>query len=96
MTNQTFVPVIIGSNKGSYSTARAIHEAYGVKSEMILRLDLGATAHSSIMNKHIYDSLLEDFPHVMENVKRRIDDKYPDSPKIIIGSDDWFVEQVIT
>lgn len=96
MTNQTFVPVIIGSNKGSYSTARAIHEAYDVKSEMILRLDLGATAHSSIMNKHIYDNLLDSFPNVMENVKRRIDDKYPDLPKIIIGSDDWFVEQVIT
>lgn len=95
MTTKEFIPVIIGSNKGSYSIARAFHEAYGKKSEVIIREDLGATAHSSIMNKHQYSELLDDFPKVAKSFKRRLDDMYPQTQKIILGSDDWFVEQVI-
>lgn len=95
MSQQSFVPVILGSNKGSYSIARAFHEAYSIKSEMILKMDLGATAYSTIMNKHLYPDLLNDFPAAAEQFKGRIDRLYPQVPKIIIGSDDWFVEQLI-
>lgn len=95
MKQREFIPVIIGSNKGSYSLARAFHEQYGINSELVIKLDLGATAYSHILNKHFREDLLDNFPQAMDGVKADIDQAYPDVPKMVFGSDDWFVEQLI-
>lgn len=96
MQTQDFVPIVIGSNKGAYSLCRAIHEYYRIKPESIIVHDLQGTKYSQIITKHFYPHLLTDFPQTMQEVITHFSAAYPDLPKIIFGSDDWFVEQLVT
>ena len=43
--NKDFIPIILGTGLGAYATARALHEAFGVRSLAIGRAALGETMH---------------------------------------------------
>lgn len=95
MQKQNFIPIVIGSNKGAYSLCRAIHEYYNIKPESIIFQDLQGTKYSTIVNKHFYSNLLTDFSTAIQQIIEHFNQQHPELPKIIFGSDDWFVEQLI-
>lgn len=47
--NETFVPILLGSDMNAYGMARSFHEAYGIKSLVVGRAALTATANSKIL-----------------------------------------------
>lgn len=47
--NETFVPILLGSDMNAYGMARSFHEAYGIKSLVLGRAALSATANSKIL-----------------------------------------------
>lgn len=54
--NETFVPILLGSDMNAYGMARSFHEAYGIKSLVLSRATLSATAHSGILKlREIHD-----------------------------------------
>lgn len=46
---QTFLPILLGSDMNAYGMARAFHEAYGIKPLVLGRASLTATQDSSIL-----------------------------------------------
>lgn len=47
--NETFVPVLLGSDMNAYGMARSFHEEYGIKSLVLGRAALTATSNSKIL-----------------------------------------------
>ena len=47
--NETFVPILLGSDMNAYGMARSFHEEYGIKSLVLGRAALSATANSKIL-----------------------------------------------
>lgn len=47
--NETFVPILLGSDMNAYGMARSFHEEYGIKSLVLGRATLSATANSKIL-----------------------------------------------
>lgn len=98
MTNtQPFVPIIFGGNRGGYSLARALHEQYGVTSDLVLAQIVGPVAHSKILDYHVHPAIRTDFKTVLKQVIGEITAEYQgqDVPKIVFGSDDEFVDDLI-
>lgn len=48
--NEVFVPILLGSDMNAYGMARSFHEEYGIKSLVIGRATLSATANSKILS----------------------------------------------
>lgn len=48
--NETFVPILLGSDMNAYGMARAFHKEYGIKSLVLGRATLTATANSKIIS----------------------------------------------
>ncbi|WP_158589248.1 ATP-grasp domain-containing protein [Atopobacter sp. AH10] len=90
-----FIPVILGGNRGAYSLARAMHEAYQIPSELALKAEVGPVMDSQIVNYHFYPDIRENFETCMNDLVRELEDKYPNLKKIVFGSEDWYVEHII-
>lgn len=86
----SFLPVILGANRGAYSQARAFFEEYGVKSVVISPYLTGPIAGSQII-RHYLQKKMDDLLSFFETI-HQIDQDYPTVPKIILGSDDLYVE----
>ncbi|RDW21051.1 carbamoyl phosphate synthase-like protein [Oceanobacillus arenosus] len=93
LSKQTFIPVILGASIGVYSTARSFHEAYGVKTLSVSRQLIGPIKHSAIIVPVLEPNMEES--DALLACLNKIAQTYPDTPKIIIGSDDWHVEMVV-
>lgn len=91
-----FIPVILGGNRGAYSLARAMHEAYQIKSELALAMEVGPVYASKILNYHLYPTIREHFEDCMKDLVEKLERDYPGVPKIVFGSEDCYVEDVIT
>lgn len=55
MQQQTFVPVIIGTDINAYGMAKAFHQAYGIKSIVVGKGRLFTTERSQICDVHVFD-----------------------------------------
>ncbi|TCJ02136.1 ATP-grasp domain-containing protein [Cytobacillus praedii] len=93
LSKQQFIPIILGASIGVYSTARSFHEAYGVNSISICRHLTGQINHSNIIEP-LVESRMEDEDTFFQCLQRITDD-FPNTPKIIIGSDEWHVEMIV-
>ncbi|RDW21171.1 ATP-grasp domain-containing protein [Oceanobacillus chungangensis] len=93
LAKQSFIPVILGASIGVYSTARSFHEAYGVKSISVSRQLIGPIKHSAIIVP-VLEPGMEDNDKLLACLNT-VAQTYPDTPKLIIGSDDWHVEMVV-
>ncbi len=60
METKTLLPVILGSDQNAYGIARSFHLAYGIKSALIARRTLSATAHSRILFYAVLEEQLEE------------------------------------
>ena len=88
-----FTPVIMGANRGSYSLARAFYEKYGVKTIIISPFQTGPVRNSRILEFY-YQVDMQDFT-ALTCTMAAIQKDYPETQKIIFGSDDRYVELLI-
>ncbi|MDE1548262.1 carbamoyl phosphate synthase-like protein [Jeotgalibaca caeni] len=91
--NQPFVPVILGGNRGAYGLARAFYEAYGIKTHLISPFLTGPINRSTIIEHYLVPSMT-DF-HSFQKTMLQIENQYPDCQKLLFGSDDRYVEDLL-
>ena len=91
--NQDFVPVILGTGLGAYATARALHEAFGVRSLAIGRAALGETMHSAIVDVRVYPGL--DDPDTVVAVLRDLAAEFPGRTRVIFATIEYYTNVVI-
>ncbi|CZQ89730.1 D-aspartate ligase [Trichococcus flocculiformis] len=89
----SFVPVIVGGNRGAYSLARAFYEAYQVKTNLISPMIIGPIGNSRII-KHYIQPGIDDLDLFFETI-HQIGRDYPNMKKIIFGADDRYAELLI-
>lgn len=75
--NDLFVPILLGSDMNAYGMARSFHEEYGIKSLVLGRATLSATANSKILslreipNLNKQETFLPEILKVAEEFKGR-------------------------
>lgn len=93
LSKQQFIPIILGASIGVYSTARSFHEAYGVVSISICRYLTGQINHSEIIVPFVESNMANE--EVLIECLNKITQTYPETPKMIIGSDEWHIEMIV-
>lgn len=93
LSEQSFIPVILGANIGVYSIARSFHEAYGVTSISISRRLIGPINHSRIITPIVEKNMDEQAGLI--SCLNKISMTYPDTPKFLIGSNEEHVQMII-
>lgn len=86
----TIRPIILGGDIGAYATARAFHEARGVRSVVLTGVRTGPVADSAVVDLRVLDGLEE-----ADRLVRAVVDVAAEAPQtrpIVIGSADWYVE----
>lgn len=84
-------PIVVGGDIGSYATARAFHETYGVKTVIISGTKIGAVAHSSIVDLRVEPDLDQNLVTTVQAVIAEA----PQAVHILLGSVDWWVEAIV-
>lgn len=93
LKNQSFVPIILGGNLGSYSTARSFYEAYQVTSLVMCTLVTGPINHSKFIKPVVEPNMMQ--PETLFQRLKEINMQYPNAKKIILASTDNLVELLI-
>ena len=86
-------PIILGGDIGAYGTARAFHEAYGVRSVVIAGVSTGAVAHSAIVDHRVVPGI-ED-TDVLVAAVRAAATEVPGSRAVVLASADWLVRTLV-
>lgn len=86
-------PIILGGDIGAYGSARAFHEAYGVRSVVIAGVSTGAVAHSAIVDHRVVPGI-ED-PAVLVAAVRAAATEDPAARAIVLASADWLVRTLV-
>ena len=94
--NKKFVPVTIGANLGAYSLARAFHEQYGVNTELLCGVVIFPVKDSKLFNITVDNQLHFQPRESLKNYIAAIESKYRDYEKIIVPSEDFSVNYVLS
>lgn len=86
-------PIIVGGDLGAYASARAFHEAFGVRSVVIAGVSTGAVAHSRIVDQRIVPGLDDDATLIASVLAVAAED--PRSRHLVLGSADWIVDALV-
>lgn len=86
-------PIVLGGDIGAYGTARAFHEAFGVRSVVIAGVSTGAVAHSAIVDHRVL-ARIED-PDVLVEAVRAAATEAPAARPIVLASADWLVRTLV-
>jgi D-aspartate ligase len=91
--NDDFVPVILGTGLGAYATARALHEAFGVRSLALGRAPLRETAHSAIVDVRAYPSFGD--PDAVVATLRDLVTELPGRTRVLFATVEYYTNVVI-
>lgn len=93
--DNTFVPVIFGSDINAYGIARSFNEAYGLQSVVISKLLLGPCRNTKFISRVITKSDIEEENVFLETLKSLADDEqYDDKPFILVPCGDSYSELI--
>lgn len=95
-SNKKFVAVTIGSNLGAYSLARAFHEQYDVITELLCGVVIFPIRDSQLFNVTVDSNLHYEPREGLKKYVELIDSKYPGYEKIIMPSEDFSVNYVLS
>lgn len=87
--DQPVRPIVIGGDIGAYASARAFHEAFGVRTVVLAGVSVGPVAHSAIVDLRIVPGLDDDATLV--SAVQRVVAEQPDVPHLVLGSADHAV-----
>ncbi len=91
--NDDFVPVILGTGLGAYATARALHEAYGVRSLALGRAALHETARSAILDVRVHASFGE--PDAVVATLRELVAELPGRTRVLFATIEYYTNVLI-
>jgi D-aspartate ligase len=91
--NDDFVPVILGTGLGAYATARALHEAFGVRSLALGRAPLRETAHSAIVDVRTSPSFGD--PQAVVAALRDLAVELPGRTRVLFATVEYYTNVVI-
>ncbi|WP_148059642.1 carboxylate--amine ligase [Salana multivorans] len=86
-------PVILGGDLGAYGSARAFHEAFGVRSVVVAGARTGAVADSAIVDLRVVPGL--ETPQLLAEVLRSVAAEEPGRPHLVLASADWLVDLLV-
>lgn len=89
MDQTKLLPVLLGSDQNAYGIARSFHEAYGVKSVILARRALSATAESSIVHYAVLEERLEE-DEVFVDTLIRFAENSGDKCRILVPCSDYY------
>lgn len=90
---QPFIPIILGGNLGAYSTARSFYEAYKTTSLVLCTMITGPIDHSIFIDPIVEPNMMQ--PEALGKLLNAIENRYPNTKKIILASTDNYVELII-
>ena len=94
MSNQDFIPVLLGSDINVYGMARSFHEAYGYKSLAIGKAVLGPCKNSNIVQVSVVEPNLED-DQVFVKTLRGFADKHQGTPLLLVPCGDNYIKLLV-
>lgn len=90
---QTFIPVVLGGNRGAYGIGRSLYEEYKVKVHVFTSQIIGPIANVPFFDYHVLPNIKEG--KVLLDEVTKLELETPGIPKIIFGSDDLYAEFII-
>lgn len=94
--NNTFIPVIVGTDINAYYMSACFHDEYGIKPYLIGKMQMGFTHYSSIIEKVELSDQLDDPAHFVELLTayaEKINKK--DKQLILVGTNDHYVRLIV-
>lgn len=82
-------PIVVGGDIGAYASARAFHEAFGVRSVVLAGVAVGPVAHSAIVDLRVVEGL--DGDAALVSAVRAVVAEQPGVPHLVLGSADHAV-----
>lgn len=91
--NEVFVPILLGSDMNAYGMARSFHEEYGIKSLVLGRAALSATANSKILTLREIEDLNKQ--EVFLPTMLKIAEEFKGRKLLLLGCGDDYVRLII-
>lgn len=91
--NNSFLPILLGSDMNAYGMARAFHEAYGIKPLVLGRMNLSATQDSKILDFQVIPRLNEQDIFVPALIK--VASEHPNQKLLLLACGDDYAKLII-
>ena len=95
MTQQDFIPVIVGTDLNAYHMAASFHEAYGIKPHLLGKVQLGFTHYSTIIERTTLVDRLDDADVFCDALITYAQQLSTDVPLLLVGTSDHYVRLIV-
>ena len=96
MNNQSFTPVIIGTDINAYNMAISFHEAYGIHPILVGKQEMGFTSFSTIPERiNIHPDITDQgrFVPILKKLAESLQKR--NHPLVLIGTNDAYIRLII-